>query len=111
MPSRPSHSWGPFVWGLIHTICIIDFEDRGMQSYHVSEAIKILKNITHVIPCKKCAAHYEAFINQELRSASDFQESMALFKLLVDYHNIVNRKMNKPTISHEEACSIWVKVI
>lgn len=111
MPNRPLHSWGPYIWGLIHTITIIDFEDRGMQSYHVNEAIKILKNITHIIPCKKCASHYEAFINQELATGANIYESMTLFKLLVDYHNIVNRKMNKPALSHEEAYNIWVKVI
>ena len=108
MPHRPAHSWGPYIWGLIHTITIIDCED---PLYQVDEAIKILRNISNIIPCKKCAAHYEAFVNQELRSTEDFLESMSLFKLMVEYHNMVNRKMNKPTISQEEAYNIWVKAI
>ena len=110
MPHRTLHEWGPFVWGLVHTISIIDFDEPSIQKEHVDKAICILKNMHLVIPCPKCAAHYHTHILQELSKINIYQ-NMELFKLTVAFHNEVNKTLGKDVMEYEAALKKWVNII
>lgn len=105
MPYREKYEWGPFVWGLIHTVTIIDFEDMHRAVEH---AIQVLKGIPSVIPCHRCAAHYQTHVIPQL-DIKKWLEPMSLFRFMVDYHNIVNTKLNKPHYTYEDALVKWSK--
>jgi hypothetical protein len=107
MPYREKYEWGPFVWGLIHTVTIIDFENGR---HALENAINILKRIPSVIPCYKCATHYQLYVIPEL-IIDKWLEPMSLFRFMVEYHNIVNTKFGKPLFTYEDALLKWSKII
>lgn len=109
MSYRAANEWGPYVWGLIHTISLIDFEDRDAQRRALEYAIQALKGIPSVIPCHRCAAHYQIHVTPEL-DVDKWIEPMSLFRFMVEYHNIVNIKLRKPLLcSYEDALLKWGK--
>jgi len=108
MSYRPANEWGPFVWGLIHTISLLDFEDPDAQRRALEYTIEALKGIPSVIPCHRCAAHYQLYVLPEL-AVEKWIEPMSLFRFMVDYHNTVNRKLNKPQFTYEDALIRWGK--
>ena len=103
MAFRQKNHWGTFLWGYIHTITIIDFDDSIEMS---NQCIHILKQI--IFPCKKCHAFYTENL-YELENID--KEPMSLFKWSWNLHNKVNQKLNKPIISYEEALSLWTTKI
>jgi hypothetical protein len=106
MPMRAKHQWGPFLWGLIHTVTVIDFEEPQVQEHFVKQAMERLKNVAAFVPCSKCATHYLEHLNQ--LTEEEVIQPMRLFEHMVDFHNQVNKKLNKPQISLEEAKELWV---
>lgn len=110
MPHRPSHSWGSALWTFIHTITIIDNDEFNIQLSDSEHVIAILKHIPAIIPCHKCAQYYQEFFQSEIEGRERY-ERMELFDLLVKYHNQVNQKLRKPTITIEEARLLWTKTI
>lgn len=107
MTFRSSHEWGPCLWSLIHTITVIDFEEPSAQRRAVEIAIRTLRGLPLIIPCHKC----EHETGEQVRDldVEDWLEPMSLFYLMVDYHNMVNGKLGKPCMAHEEALSKWAK--
>lgn len=90
--------WGTYLWGFIHTICLNEYQ---------SIIIDRLQNIALVFPCSKCKITY-AFYLQKLNSLN-FNDKLALFYWSVDLHNAVNKKLNKPNFTYQEAIQKWCK--
>ena len=103
---RPKHEWGTFLWGFLHTISIIDFEDN---TDFARECLKQLDAVQSIIPCHSCAEHYRDQLR--LLSAVDLGERLALFKWTCDLHNQVNLRLGKPTWSYEQALMCWTRRI
>jgi hypothetical protein len=103
---RQKFHWGEYLWGYIHTISIIDFENN--YEYN-KNAIKYLKNVEELIPCESCKKFYIEYIKklEEL----DLNKSMILFKWSIDLHNEVNKKLNKKIWAYEDALKHWCKKI
>jgi len=99
---RPKSHWGIHLWGFIHTITIIDYENNEI---YVSKTIENLKALTNAIPCHKCIALYKEYL--EKLDNIDKTESMVLFKWSVDLHNAVNKKHNKMEFTYEQAIAEW----
>ena len=72
--------------------------------------IENLRRISAIIPCKSCAAHYDAFFQTEIDKRDRFGR-MELFYLFVDFHNTINQKLRKPIISHADALLRWTIVV
>jgi hypothetical protein len=106
---RPKICWGSSLWAFIHTITIIDNDDSNIRNSEINEVIRILKNIEHIIPCKKCAKHYHEFIEIELNQ--NIYENMQLFKIMFEYHNKINEKLSKKKIIYEDALHLWSKFV
>jgi len=99
---RPKNSWGPVIWNFIHTISIIDFLENEM---YVNEVKKYLQSVFNILPCKHCCETYKIWIDK--LDTIDINERMVLFKWSVDLHNEVNQKLNKQTLTYEQAVEIW----
>jgi len=110
MRHNPIHLWGTTLWLFLHTITILDFDDPDTQQRMTAPIIENLRKISAIIPCKRCAAHYDAFFQTEIDKRDRF-ERMELFYLFVDYHNTINQKLGKPIVSHADALLLWAKVV
>ena len=110
MHHQPNKQWGATLWPFIHTITIIDFVDPDTQRRMTEPIIENLRGISAVIPCKSCAAHYNAFFQTEIDKRNRFGR-MELFYLFVDFHNTINQKLRKPIVSHADALLLWTKMV
>lgn len=106
MRFRTKEHWGPYLWGFIHSITIIDFENNEMYNNNVKN---ILKELKECLPCPKCKDTYKKYLDR--LDAIDLTKSMVLFYWSVDLHNEVNKKLNKPEWSYEMALMRWTKKI
>ena len=110
MPDRPVHHWGPALWTFLHTVTVIDLEDSDRQIHESKRVIELLKGISSIIPCYKCAKHYETFFHTEIEGKDRYQR-MELFEIMVEYHNKVNQRLGKSIYTMNDARSIWIKTI
>lgn len=93
------------VWDYLHTLTIIDNGDNEELNLKRKEEIfPILLNISLILP--KDYQHIYNY-NLNLLYSVDFTKSMELFKWSVEFHNLVNRKLNKQEIAYEDALSIY----
>lgn len=109
MPLRSKSHWGPFLWGLIHTITVIDYDMPHNQEHFVKQALHQLRQIYSFIPCKHCANHYKEHL--ERLSEEEAMKPMRLFQHMVELHNEINRKLGKPEMEYELAIREWCKTI
>ena len=98
--------WGPAFWFTLH---------NGASRYPLL-ACKITKErmkgyilgIPYMIPCEKCRHHatdHIIMMKDQLDDICSGREK--LFAFFVDFHNIVNKRYNKPIVSVEEAFKIY----
>lgn len=104
---RTNSNWGTHLWNYIHNITIIDFEYPEDNKRFSEIAYDILKNLK--FPCKKCQIEYENQINEI--DITFFTKSMYLFEWSWKFHNKINEKLNKSTITYEEALKIHTNQI
>ena len=103
---RPQRHWGNHLWGFIHTVCIIDYNDNYETNLTV---LTCLQNLLPVIPCPKCKREYAEYLKK--LPLLDLREPMILFYWSVDLHNAVNAKLGKPLWSYERAKAEWCHTI
>ena len=104
---RSRYHWGPFLWGFIHTISVIDnSKSFGNNTYEkTQQMIERLHLIQNLFPCSLCKGKYVEHL-EKLSNLNKHKE-MALFYWSVDLHNDVNRKLGKREWSYEEAKNKW----
>ena len=89
--------WGPPAWTFLHTITFNyphNPSDQDKQNYFT-----FFDSLKHVLPCDKCKKHYKdnsRDLKDNLNSRDD------LVKWLIDIHNDVNIKNNKPVWSYAD---------
>jgi hypothetical protein len=110
MVYRPQQHWGAHFWAYLHTLTIVDTDEPAIQIRDSEHVIEILREIHRVIPCHKCAAHFQTFFQTEIEGR-DRVHKMELFDLLVEYHNQINQRLGKSIMSIEEARLKWAKTI
>jgi hypothetical protein len=95
-------------WKLLHTITFFNcfFDCEIVKKRHL-EIIEKLEHFSKLLSCKICSEHFL----QSLENAKkiDLEKKYSLFYWSVDFHNEVNKKLGKNTLSHEEAFNIWNK--
>lgn len=98
--------WGPAFWFTLH---------NGASRYPLS-ACRITKErmkgyilgIPYMIPCEKCRHHatdHIIMMKDQLDDICSGREK--LFAFFVDFHNIVNKRYNKPIVSVEDAFKMY----
>ena len=81
--------WGPPKWKEIHL--------QSLDNNHV-KFIKTLKNIERAIPCPRCVAHFRQYMKTHpIRPGTD------LIKWGINFHNSVNQRIGKRSLSYTEA--------
>jgi hypothetical protein len=90
------NKWGPPTWTLFHTIAEKIHEDVFPKL--LPEIIFFLKKICSSLPCPECSQHAMQFwkkINiSGIKTKTDLKNMLCLF------HNIVNKRKNKPLFNH-----------
>lgn len=104
---KPKQHWGSKIWAYIHTITIVNNNDRKENQKAHEHIITILHSITDIIPCPKCVHGYKAFLQRLLYL--DLSQPMILFYWSVDLHNYVNSKLNKKQLTYDQAIMIWAE--
>jgi len=98
--------WGPSLWFTIH---------NGARNYPVSAspfAINRMKGfimgIPMMLPCEICKIHAANHINKNRNKLDEICSGRdILFKFFVDFHNMVNKRYNKPVMSYEDAYDLY----
>jgi hypothetical protein len=94
--------WGPAFWFILH---------NGSSKYPISatpfaiDRMKgFIKGIPIMLPCPACKYHAICHIQDNLHNLDDICSGRdKLFAFFVDFHNIVNKRYGKPSVSVEEA--------
>lgn len=90
--------WGRIFWNFIHTIArYFQYANKNPFVFH-----KLMEYVDANIPCTEC----KTLILNELRLHPLYHAS-DLFEWSVRLHNEVNRTLNKPIVSMQEAQAIW----
>jgi hypothetical protein len=98
--------WGPAFWFILHT---------GAAKYPLSASPIIsgkmksyIIGIPTMLPCIICQTHATNHIEKNMCNLDDICSGRdKLFKFFVIFHNIVNKRYNKPVVSVEDAYKIY----
>lgn len=98
--------WGSSFWFTLH---------NGAAKYPISaspitrDRMKgYILGIPSMLPCAACQIHANNHIEKIKHLLNDIVSGRdKLFKFFVDFHNIVNKRYNKPEMSYERAYEIY----
>ena len=95
------HSWFGFHNGAAqYPISASPIAKSKMKSYIIGIPI--------MLPCNACQIHATNYIESNKPYMDEITSGRKnLFKFFVDFHNTVNKRLNKPVVSLEEAYKIY----
>jgi len=97
--------WGHHVWKSIHYIALgypenaSELDRDAYFSYYT--------HLHKVLPCDECATHLKQLVEQHPITNSELKNRRSLFDWTVKIHNEVNKKLNKKTMSSNEAILLY----
>lgn len=99
--------FGPPLWFSLH---------NGAAHYPMNPSPIVKERMKHLIlgipvltPCKNCSEHATAYVEKNYDNLDDICSSRdKLFKFFVDFHNEVNKRLNKPIMSYEDAYKLYL---
>ena len=92
-----SNIWGPPAWTFLHSVTL-NFPENPTSSDRENFRI-FFDSMKNILPCEKCKEHYKLnLIENPIRLESREE----LVKWLMELHNKVNVKNNKPVFSYEK---------
>lgn len=103
MPEAPVDLWGPGAWALLHT-CSFTYPESpttdDRRQFH-----DFLWAVARVLPCPRCRKHFMSYLQTHAPApcAAAFDDRKAISRLLVDVHNDVNRRTQKPEWTYAAA--------
>ena len=96
------HIFGPPIWFTLHNAASHYPEDAS--PIYAEKMKNIITGIPLLLPCKTCKLHATAFLEQIRDYLPDICSSRKnLFEFFVDFHNFVNKRLDKPIVSYEQA--------
>lgn len=98
--------WGPKMWFTLHNGAI-KYPIKASPIF--AERMKgFILGLPVMIPCDKCQDHATAHIEANWSRLDDVVSGRdKLFKFFVDFHNRVNKWINKPEMSYENAYKLY----
>lgn len=97
--------WGPSAWTFLHAVSFSYPEDPSPE--HKEAALNLFSSLQLLLPCGDCCSHYcSTFQRKELLDHLDSRDSFS--RWLVNFHNIVNRRLKKPEYEYETAKSFYL---
>lgn len=100
--------WGKYQWTTIHFVALgyPKAPTESQKQYYFTYFSKILPEI---LPCLKCRKHLKQTLQTEHpMTPAALVNPDTLFEWTVSLHNVVNRRLGKPTLSLEEARNIYM---
>ena len=82
--------WGEITWIFFHTLSVKISKEHYFKVKH--DLFKHIKQVCYCLPCPMCASHASQYISRV--NTPDTKEGF--IKFLVDFHNSVNARLNKP---------------
>lgn len=90
--------WGNISWILMHSLAQKVIENKFVNCKQI--LIKIIFDICNNLPCPDCREHANKLLkSSNINKVSNKKE---LISFLCEFHNIVNKKLKKPTKNIEE---------
>ena len=98
--------WGPAFWLSIHTGAL---KYPKKASPICKEKMKgFIMGLPYILPCESCSDHAKSFIEENYENLDEIVSgSQNLFKFFNDFHNFVNMRYGKNTLTLEEAYNIY----
>ena len=96
--------WGNSSWYLFHTL------SEKLQPEHESEVQTILfhfKQVCFNLPCPSCTAHATETLQKV--SIEKIKTRQELKQFFWEFHNLVNKRLNKPTFTMDECDNLYKK--
>jgi hypothetical protein len=108
MPGRlPPTTWGPFFW---HTMHLVALGYPVEPTYAEKQAAKqFYESFTQLIPCPICKVHYTDNL-KEMPITPSLDSRKDLFRWTVDMHNKVNKQLNKPEYTEQQAITYYMRL-
>lgn len=92
--------WGPSAWTFLHAISFA-FPDEPSEE-HKEAALNLFSSLQLLLPCGDCCSHYcSTFQRKELSQHLESKDTFS--RWLVNFHNMVNKRLRKPDFSYEQA--------
>lgn len=103
----PPSVWGPFFWHTIH-ITALSYPEKPSYA-HKRAAKDFYESLAHLIPCPKCREHYSTHL-QKFPISPHLDRREDLFRWTVNVHNVVNKTLDKPTVSEKESILFYSRI-
>ena len=98
--------WGPSFWFTLHNGAI--HYPVSASNVHKQWAKNFIKGLPVMLPCEACKPHAQAYIQKKLDKLDSIVSGRDnLFNFFVDFHNQVNKKEKKKTLTPEEARNLY----
>lgn len=93
--------WGTPGWTFLH--CVSFTYSKTPTPQERRDMFAFLRSVGNVLPCKKCRSHYNSYVHTRLQSTTSpaLQSRESLSRFVVDLHNDVNRRLQRPVIDYE----------
>ena len=104
--SSNTEVWGPGFWFSLHNGAL-KYPDAPAPLW--KERMKnFILGIPVMLPCEKCSLHASAYIESQYPNLDEIvQNKDSLFTFFCNFHNIVNERLNKPTMSVKDAYELY----
>jgi len=97
--------WGPSAWTFLHAVSFSYPEDPSPE--HKEAALNLFSSLQLLLPCGDCCSHYcSTFQRKDLLEHLESREKFS--RWLVNFHNLVNRRLKKAEYSYEEAKAFYL---
>lgn len=103
-PDRPKSWWGPRGWNWLHVLAINLPEDPTPAEARA--AVERIRLFIRDLPCHECASHAGAYAR---RFPPDASSSGALQAWAWNFHNAVNSRLKKPTLSFPDYLDLYAE--
>lgn len=90
--------WGNISWILMHSLAQKVTENKFLNCKQI--LIKIIFDICNNLPCPDCREHANKLLKTS--NINKISNKKELISFLCEFHNIVNKKLKKPTKNIEE---------
>ena len=93
--------WGPCVWYLFHTLAFKIVPENFAEIK--TELIQYIQRICANLPCPECTQHAIEYMAKNSRVISQITTKEQFQYFLIDFHNTVNARKQKPKFTYEQA--------
>jgi len=98
--------WGNVCWYLFHSLA---FKLKDNQDSIVKKLMSLCHNIALNLPCPDCSEHANQTFNMANKSGVRITNREEMQRFWWQFHNIVNKKLKKPSMSFEDAKELYSK--